>query len=107
MRRAVHKGLRHVALRVTNLARSRAFYEALLGMQVVWEPDADNVYLSSGTDNLALHQISAAELDEKLGDRVQAMMTKTRASEIDVARLVRRMLVASRNAAGPTVQARE
>jgi catechol 2,3-dioxygenase-like lactoylglutathione lyase family enzyme len=52
MRRAVHKGLRHVALRVTNLARSRAFYEALLGMQVVWEPDADNVYLSSGTDNL-------------------------------------------------------
>lgn len=63
MRRAVHKGLRHVALRVTNLARSRAFYEALLGMQVVWEPDADNVYLSSGTDNLALHQISVAELD--------------------------------------------
>ena len=63
MRRAIHKGLRHVALRVTNLARSRAFYEALLGMQVVWEPDADNVYLSSGTDNLALHQISAAELD--------------------------------------------
>lgn len=63
MRRALHKGLRHVALRVTNLARSRAFYEALLGMQVVWEPDADNVYLSSGTDNLALHQISAAELD--------------------------------------------
>lgn len=50
---------------------------------------------------------SAAEMDEKLGDRVQAMMTKTRASEIDVARLVRRMLVASRNAAGPTVQARE
>ncbi|TGT10721.1 response regulator, partial [Mesorhizobium sp. M8A.F.Ca.ET.213.01.1.1] len=39
---------------------------------------------------------SAAEMDEKLGDRVQAMMTKTRASEIDVAKLVRRMLVASR-----------
>ncbi len=28
-----------------------------MGMQVVWEPDADNVYLSSGADNLALHQI--------------------------------------------------
>jgi catechol 2,3-dioxygenase-like lactoylglutathione lyase family enzyme len=63
MGRAVHKGLRHVALRVTNLARSRAFYEALLDMRVVWEPDADNVYLSSGTDNLALHQISPAELN--------------------------------------------
>lgn len=31
-------------------------------MRVVWEPDADNVYFSSGTDNLALHQISKEEL---------------------------------------------
>ena len=62
MDRAMHRGLRHVALRVTNLARSRAFYEGLLGMKVVWEPDADNLYLSSGSDNLALHQISSGEL---------------------------------------------
>jgi catechol 2,3-dioxygenase-like lactoylglutathione lyase family enzyme len=51
-----------VALRVTNLNRSRAFYEQLLGMKVIWEPDPDNVYFSSGTDNLALHQIAAGEL---------------------------------------------
>jgi catechol 2,3-dioxygenase-like lactoylglutathione lyase family enzyme len=31
-------------------------------MHVVWEPDGDNVYLSSGNDNLALHQIGAGEL---------------------------------------------
>ena len=62
MERAAHRGLRHVALRVTDLARSRTFYEQVLGMKAVWEPDADNVYLSSGTDNLALHQIARGEL---------------------------------------------
>ena len=57
-----HRGLRHLALRVTDLARSRAFYERFLAMKVVWEPDPDNVYFSSGSDNLALHQIAPAEL---------------------------------------------
>lgn len=56
-----HGGFRHIALRVTDLPRSRRFYQELFGMQVVWEPDPENLYVSSGTDNLALHQISPAE----------------------------------------------
>ena len=31
-------------------------------MKMVWEPDPENVYFSSGSDNLALHQISKDEL---------------------------------------------
>ena len=31
-------------------------------MKVVWEPDSDNVYFSSGSDNFALHQIPLSEL---------------------------------------------
>jgi catechol 2,3-dioxygenase-like lactoylglutathione lyase family enzyme len=56
------KGLWHLALKVTDLGRSRAFYEALFGMRVVWHPDPENVYLSSGQDNLALHQIPVGEI---------------------------------------------
>jgi catechol 2,3-dioxygenase-like lactoylglutathione lyase family enzyme len=56
-----HSGLRHLALRVTDLRRSRAFYERFLGMKVIWEPDEENVYFSSGNDNLALHQIHSTE----------------------------------------------
>lgn len=54
-------GMRHLALRVIDLPRARAFYEAILGMKVVWEPDPKNVYLSSGSDNLALHEVPASE----------------------------------------------
>ncbi|MBM4124972.1 MAG: VOC family protein [Nitrospira sp.] len=65
------KGLWHVALRVTDLRRSRAFYEEYFGMKVVWAPDPENLYLSSGSDNLALHQIPADEVADYRGLRAQ------------------------------------
>lgn len=55
-------GLRHIALKVTDITKSRAFYERLFSMRIVWQPDPENIYLSSGTDNLALHQLPLKEL---------------------------------------------
>jgi len=46
-------GLRHLALRVRDIRKAKEFYLKFFGMKVVWEPDAQNCYLSSGTDNLA------------------------------------------------------
>ena len=50
-------GLHHIALFVMNFEETEAFYTGLMGMNVEWRPDEDNVYLTSGTDNLALHRV--------------------------------------------------
>ena len=59
-------GLRHVALFVDNFAETEDFYTRLMGMQVEWRPDANNVYLTSGNDNLALHKVNVAKKPGKL-----------------------------------------
>jgi catechol 2,3-dioxygenase-like lactoylglutathione lyase family enzyme len=52
------KGMRHIALKVRSAERSKEFYQEIFGMKVVWEPDPYNVYLSSGCDNIAIHEVS-------------------------------------------------
>jgi catechol 2,3-dioxygenase-like lactoylglutathione lyase family enzyme len=64
-------GLWHLALKVRDIKRSRAFYEELFGMKVVWQPDSENVYLSSGRDNLALHQITPSDMTQYKDQRGQ------------------------------------
>ncbi|MDH5180511.1 MAG: VOC family protein [Gammaproteobacteria bacterium] len=49
-------GMRHLALYVQDMQACEHFYTGLLGMRVEWRPDPDNVYLTSGNDNLALHR---------------------------------------------------
>jgi catechol 2,3-dioxygenase-like lactoylglutathione lyase family enzyme len=49
-------GIRHVALFVKDLEAAERFWVDVMGYEVEWRPDADNVYLRGGTDNLALHR---------------------------------------------------
>src|SRR5262249_14954614 len=60
MERPAHAGLRHLALNARDLPAMKRFYVDVLGFAVEWEPDPDNIYLSSGIDNLALHRSGAA-----------------------------------------------
>jgi catechol 2,3-dioxygenase-like lactoylglutathione lyase family enzyme len=55
-RPAATAGMRHIALYVNDLDAAERFYVDLMGMRVEWRPDAENVYLTSGKDNLALHR---------------------------------------------------
>jgi catechol 2,3-dioxygenase-like lactoylglutathione lyase family enzyme len=60
------RGLMHVALRVRDVNAAMRFYVETFGMRVVWQPDPQNVYLSSGIDNLALHETAGVVPDGAL-----------------------------------------
>jgi len=75
-------GLRHLALKVADVERSKRFYVELFGMRVEWEPDADNVYLTSGQDNLALHRADTAPIP-KAGTLDHLGFVVTHPEEVD------------------------
>ena len=52
-------GMHHVALFVHDLEACLGFYRDVVGMQEEWQPDPDNIYLTTGSDNVALHRLSA------------------------------------------------
>jgi catechol 2,3-dioxygenase-like lactoylglutathione lyase family enzyme len=49
-------GIRHVALFMRDLEAAERFWVDVMGYEVEWRPDPDNVYLRGGKDNLALHR---------------------------------------------------
>jgi catechol-2,3-dioxygenase len=69
-RPSIGYGMRHVALFVRDLAACEQFYVGLVGMEVEWRPDERNVYLTSGSDNLALHQ---ADTDHQRDEAAQRL----------------------------------
>ncbi len=89
-----------MALRVRDVKVSQAFYEQHFDMRVVWQPDPENVYLSTGEDNLALHQVPTEEFEkfasspnhplDHLGflmesaERVRALFDEVAAQEVTI-----------------------
>lgn len=90
-----HRGLRHLALKVSDVERAAQFYARVFGMRLVWQPDPDNAYLSSGCDNLALHRGEPAHADAQVLDHfgfiaasiadVEAAWTWAQAEQLDIA----------------------
>lgn len=81
------KGMRHIALKVTDVARSKRFYQEMFGLEAVWEPDSQNVYLSSGGDNIALHEVNkdfaAGAVERQLDHLGFVVDTIERVSELE------------------------
>lgn len=63
-------GMRHVALFVRDMAACEHFYVNLIGMEVEWRPDEHNVYLTSGGDNVALHQAELGTQRDEASQRL-------------------------------------
>jgi|SRR5215469_13608675 len=95
-----HRGLRHLALNVKDVARAADFYRLVFGMTIVWQPDGDNAYMSSGCDNLALHRGSvgdrSAQSLDHLGfivptiEELEAGYRWVQENQLDIARPLRR-----------------
>lgn len=51
-------GMRHIALFISSdrFDATVRFYREAMGLRVDWQPDPDNVYLTSGRDNVAIHR---------------------------------------------------
>jgi catechol 2,3-dioxygenase-like lactoylglutathione lyase family enzyme len=95
-----HKGLRHLALNVQEVANTVNFYQRVFGMKIVWQPDEDNTYLSSGCDNLAIHRAPAgdrsAQSMDHLGfiaatpDELEAGYRWAQENQVDIVRAIHR-----------------
>ena len=66
----MHLGLRHIALFTRRYDEMKQFYTERLGFEIEWEPDAENVFLTSGTDNVALHRGQAEDSPQPVKDRL-------------------------------------
>jgi catechol 2,3-dioxygenase-like lactoylglutathione lyase family enzyme len=77
------KGIRHVALLVRDIAAMETFYRDVLGYVEEWRPSPEELYMTRGSDNLALHAAAQpqGELRESRLDHLGLLMS--RADDVD------------------------
>lgn len=68
-------GIRHVALFVCELEKAVDFYTKIMGMEIEWQPDDDNVYLTNGGDVYALHRVNYNAQAEQRLDHIGFVLT--------------------------------
>lgn len=76
-------GIRHVALFMKDLAAAERFWVDVMGYEVEWRPDPDNVYLRGGTDNLALHRGQGREPADRDPQLDHIGLAVPRAADVD------------------------
>jgi catechol 2,3-dioxygenase-like lactoylglutathione lyase family enzyme len=59
-------GIRHVAIFTQDLEAAERFWVDVMGYAIEWHPDPDNLYLTSGRDNLALHRATRPSTEDRL-----------------------------------------
>lgn len=77
-------GMHHIALFVKNFDACVNFYTKILGMSIDWHPDENNIYLSSGTDNLALHRAPEEFMPDKYQHLDHFGFFLTEYNEVDI-----------------------
>ncbi len=72
------KGIRHVALLVREMGPMEAFYRDVLGYVEEWRPSPEELYLTRGSDNLALHAgAPKGEVRESRLDHIGLVMSRS------------------------------
>src|SRR5258708_27605588 len=69
------RGIRDVALRCANMRAMERFYCDVLGYEVEWRPTEDELYMTRGEDNLALHASPNGGSETRL-DHVGLLMSR-------------------------------
>jgi catechol 2,3-dioxygenase-like lactoylglutathione lyase family enzyme len=68
------KGIRHVALFARDMPKMEAFYRDVLGYVEEWRPSERELYMTRGSDNLALHATDTPVGETRL-DHVGLLMS--------------------------------